>query len=100
MFFLDEPLFEDHDSITVYYNGTFEGQENPCTFSSISSFMQENQIELVPVVMLAEPEFMYCANSRKMISILENSDGEGTNEIKSIFRLTQILKNPLSRVFL
>ena len=31
--------------------------------------MQENQIELVPVVMLAEPEFMYCANSRKMISV-------------------------------
>ena len=73
MCFLDEPIFEDHDSITVYYNGTFESQENPA-FSSISSFMQENQIELVPVVMLAEPEFMYCANSRKMISILENSD--------------------------
>ena len=41
------PIFENHDRITVYYIGTFEGQENP-TFTSISSFMQENQIELVP----------------------------------------------------
>ena len=59
--FIEEPILENHDRITVYYNGTFEGQENP-TFISISSLMQENQIELVPVVMLAEPEFMYCAN--------------------------------------
>ena len=66
--FIEEPILENHDRITVYYNGTFEGQENP-TFISISSLMQENQIELVPVVMLAEPEFMYCANSRKMISV-------------------------------
>ena len=71
--FIEEPILENHDRITVYYNGTFEGQENP-TFSSTSSFMQENQIEFVPVVMLAEPKFMYCANSRKMISVLENSN--------------------------
>ena len=48
LFFIEEPIFENFDRITVYYIGTFEGQENP-TFTSISSFMQENQIELVPV---------------------------------------------------
>ena len=44
--------------------------------------MQENQIELVPVVMLAEPEFMYCANSRKMITVLANSDDEDDDDSK------------------
>ena len=96
---------------SVYYNGTFEGQENP-TFTSISSFMQENQIELVPVVMLAEPKFMYCANSRKMMSVLENSNDDDSKwntkiyaficymyvsclllQIEIVFCLTQILLN-------
>ena len=65
MFFLDQPIFEDQDKITLYHNVTFKGQEN-LAFETFSSFMQENQTELVPVVMLAEPEFMYCVNSRKM----------------------------------
>ena len=63
------------ESLSTTYIGTFEGQENP-TFSLISSLMQENQIEFIPVLMLAEPEFLYCANSRKLISVLENSNDD------------------------
>ena len=64
------------------------------------------------LLLLAEPEFMYCANSRKIISMLENSNDDDSKwntkiyaficymyvsclllQIEIVFCLTQILLN-------
>ena len=61
---------------SVYYNGTFEGQENP-TFTSISSFMQENQTELVPVAPVGWTWiYVLCQFQKNDLSVLENSNDD------------------------
>ena len=99
LFFIEEPIFENFDRITVYYIGTFEGQENP-TFSSTSSLMQENQIELVPFASVGWTWiYVLCQFKKNDLSVLENSNDDDSKWSTKIYASAYYCKSNLYSVW-